>query len=323
MKLNELNNTLIQFLDKCEFNIKDIDGLHAKIENSKTIFSELKKLQELDLFDLNDFKLLTEMNNIGINNDLQNLNLNPNMISRWKGLLNDIRSKVSTISRILSKITREENQYQFNIKLSSKIKYMDDYFKFNNLICELTKDIQAISLENQAVCKLKFNGFEKGSDYIQFIVEAINGTNIDELYAYLNNLISIAKEFIIIKGLYLGNEWVKEKIRLTRAQANLTEKEVQEKEIDNQLRHNFIEQKLSDAKDGLTEKIEEKLSEKIILKLIEIIEQQNEIIPSLNAPTYITQDEKNIINYEKLKEIVEANNKPKQLVSDISEQKKE
>lgn len=323
MKLNELNNTLIQFLDKCEFNIKDIDGLPAKIENSKTIFSELKKLQELDLFDLNDFKLLTEMNNIGINNDLQNLNLNPNMISRWKGLLNDIRSKVSTISRILSKITREENQYQFNIKLSSKIKYMDDYFKFNNLICELTKDIQAISLENQAVCKLKFNGFEKGSDYIQFIVEAINGTNIDELYAYLNNLISIAKEFIIIKGLYLGNEWVKEKIRLTRAQANLTEKEVQEKEIDNQLRHNFIEQKLSDAKDGLTEKIEEKLSEKIILKLIEIIEQQNEIIPSLNAPTYITQDEKNIINYEKLKEIVEANNKPKQLVSDISEQKKE
>jgi len=323
MKLNELNNTLIQFLDKCEFNIKDIDGLSAKIENSKTIFSELKKLQELDLFDLNDFKLLTEMNNIGINNNLQNLNLNPNMISRWKGLLNDIRSKVSTISRILSKITREENQYQFNIKLSSKIKYMDDYFKFNNLICELTKDIQAISLENQAVCKLKFNGFEKGSDYIQFIVEAINGTNIDELYAYLNNLISIAKEFIIIKGLYLGNEWVKEKIRLTRAQANLTEKEVQEKEIDNQLRHNFIEQKLSDAKDGLTEKIEEKLSEKIILKLIEIIEQQNEIIPSLNAPTYITQDEKNIINYEKLKEIVEANNKPKQLVSDISEQKKE
>lgn len=311
MRLVEIRNILKNLIDtKIE---EKPFGNYVHIDNFNKISENVNKVNSIHLFPANYFQF------IELNIRYPNGKYPFSEVDKFKSDFNALKNLITPTYQALNNMIRVDNPYQFNITLSKDIKTMDDYKKFNELINEFCKTAQALSYEGKAICRLDFYGFEKGSDILQFIVNAIsNFIEIDILFAYLNKVISVAKEFLALRESYYNNKLVKAKINNYNANTRKQNAEAESIEIDNETKKQFIHNEIENNKSLIKEKISEKETGNLINKVIDLLESKNIIKPSLNAPDYIKKENDKIsIDDEKLQKIIEEK-KQKSLIEDKS-----
>lgn len=309
MRLSGLKNKLNRYLNKTIINSKENNGIIV-IYNYIDIRSETEALNTLDLFEVSFFNFLKIQPTL-----IKSFTFGKTDFSNFNAGLTRLRREVEILEKIIERIAMPDEPYSFDIELNNNITSTTDYDKFNEMFSDLCKSIETISIKDKAICSLKFQGFERGSNHLQFLVEALNGIDLDMLYAYLNKALDVAKEFILLSGAFAGNKLLQAKARSLNADAKLKGLQADLLKISSEDKNNFIAKEIETSDLLLKSKIAEKATENLINKIIELLEKGNVITPSLNAPKYIDKkdDSTFFINEEELKRIIEEKNKPKKL----------
>ena len=319
MRLSDLRERLNKYIQKTNPNIDmaNNNNVSVVIHNYFEIRNETESISALNLFESIFFNFLKIIPN---SNDRQIFFGRSDWTNFEKGL-RSLRREVLILEKIISKIVIPDDPYLFDIELSSNIEKMSDLKNFNDLLNDLCKAIETIDINDKAICILKFQGFERGSNHIQFLIEAINNIDQDIVYAYLIKALNIAKEFLYLSGLWTTNKLVRAKAKSWEADANLKNAQANVIKIADEDKKNFIKSELENSKVCLTDEIREKATENLINKFIAILEKGNAITPSINAPKYIVQGNDNIfaINEEELKKILDERKKPKGIESSNQE----
>lgn len=320
MRLSDLKNRLNLYIQKTIPNIGKANTSY-NMYNYIEIRNETEKLAILNLFEnhfFNFLRIIPATNGrfyVFGQSDYQNF-LNG---------LNTLRREVEILDNIIDKITIPDLPYLFDIELSKNITSMDDLNGFNKLLNDLCKSLETICISDKAICSLKFLGFERGSNHLQFLVESLNEIDIDTTYAYINKALEIAKEFLLLSGIWATNKLALAKAKSWESDAKLKEAQSKILLIADEDKKNFIANEIANSPILLKDKILEKATENLINRFIAIIEKGNTIVPSINAPKYIVQKAENVycINEDELKRIVEEKNKPKEIESDAEPKQQE
>lgn len=310
MRLSDLKERLNKYIQKTKPN-SEIGSNISRLYNYLEIRSETEAISALGLFESNFFNFLKIVPNI----DNRVFYFGRSDYQNFERGLTALRREVIILEDIIQKIAIPDDPYALDIELSSNIELMSDLKSFNNLLNDLCKALETITIDDKAICILKFHGFERGSNHIQFLIEAINNIDSDTVYAYTNKALSIAKEFIYLSGLWATNKLVKAKAKSWEADANLKNAQANVIKIADEDKKNFIKSELDKSEICLTDKIMEKATENLINKFIAILEKGNSITPSINAPKYIVKENDNVfsINEEELKRILDERKKPKEI----------
>lgn len=309
MRLSGLKSKLNRYLNKTIINSKENNGIIV-IHNYIDIRSETEALNTLDLFEVSFFNFLKIQPTL-----IKPFTFGKSDFSNFNAGLTRLRREVEILEKIIERIAMPDEPYSFDIELNNNITSITDYDKFNKMLSDLCKAIETININDKAICSLKFQGFERGSNHLQFLVEALNGIELDMLYAYLNKALEVAQEFIATTMLWNTNKLIKAKIKTFESDANLKNAKAKLISVGGEDKKNFILDEIDNTKLLQKGKIAEKATENLINKIIELLENGNLITPSLNAPKYIDQKDDNtfFINEEELKRIIEEKNKPKEL----------
>jgi len=324
MKLLKLQKELETFLQE---SVQDVERnpLTATVllKNYSQIRDAVSKVRILNVFESEEFTFLEGFQPVS---NQENTFIGYKYDSFERGL-QSLRSSAEFLLAILSKITQADDPYQFDIELAENISTMNDLEKFNEKLADLCKAIQAVTVDDKAICHLKFHGFEKGSNYVQFVVEAGDSLDIDTVFAYLNAALNVAREFLILLGMWTGHKLVSAKAKSWLAEARLKNAEAALKEaqiITDDDKKNFIKNEIEQQVALLGEKIQEVRTIHVINKFIELMEAGNKISPSLAAPSYVTQDEEKIaIDMEKLAKTIANRHKPKELENNLKGRRKQ
>lgn len=287
MRLREIKSKLEDLLVDNQIVIQEtanFSGYGHKIDDSKNLFNALELLskQSWNSADFSPIESIISAHNARVN---KTITLDQNEFSQLNSYVTTLNQKLPFFMGVIDSVIDDQSPHDINIKLSDEIKTPKQLQELVTKIEELSK------ISNIDKGSLEFAGFDKGSDWI--ILTAIGPAT----YALVMSGLKLAQEYFKTMKEYNNSKEAKLSYKTALAQGKTKQEFTQEglEEFQNKL----LKIQLSEGVDeiaiemeqfnGFTEnEIKTKLK-KTTDCLIKIIEDNNEVHISMNAPKEISE----------------------------------
>lgn len=258
---------LLLFLSKQEWNNLDFSGIQEIIDNTEA----LKNAEVM---------------------------LDSNQYNKLVGYVNEVNRRLPIFFGMVSTLSKEQGEFDINIKLSEKIQTIDD---LDGLVSEI-KDLEKFVILDGK--KLDFVGFDVGSWWIAL------SAGCGAVYGFVMACVKLAQEVLKTQEQYYKTKEAKIHYRMTlKEESKYTEdglKKYCQKYCEKYLDEGAAEiaNKLGDYNGSSEGEIREK-ARNATEKLVNIIGNGNEVHISLNSSSAVkeTADGKISVNYEELRKL--------------------
>lgn len=258
---------LLLFLSKQEWNNLDFSGIQEIIDNTEA----LKNAEVM---------------------------LDSNQYNKLVGYVNEVNRRLPIFFGMVSALSKEQGEFDINIKLSEKIQTIDD---LDGLVSEIKELEKFVILDGK---KLNFVGFDVGSCWIAL------SAGCGAVYGFVMACVKLAQEVLKAQEQYYKTKEAKIHYRMTlKEQSKYTEdglKKYCQKYCEKYLDEGAAEiaNKLGDYNGSSEGEIREK-ARNATEKLVNIIGNGNEVHISLNSSSAVkeTADGKISVNYEELRKL--------------------
>lgn len=258
---------LLLFLSRQEWNNLDFSGIQEIIDNTEA----LKNAEVM---------------------------LDSNQYNKLVGYVNEVNRRLPIFFGMVSALSKEQGEFDINIKLSEKIQTVDD---LDGLVSEIKGLEKFVILDGK---KLDFVGFDVGSWWIAL------SAGCGAVYGFVMACVKLAQEVLKTQEQYHKTKEAKIHYRMTlKEESKYTEeglkkycREYCKKYLDEGAAE--IASKLGDYNGSSESEIREK-AKNAAEKLVNIIGNGNEVHISLNSSSAVkeTADGKISVNYEELRKL--------------------
>lgn len=309
MRLREVKKRIeeISVDGKISVSLKQSLGNFYLISNSSKLFSLLQFLseQKWNTADLTYVQSIVESKNALDNEEIM---LDNNQYNQLNAYVNKLNEELPIFYGLVDSLSDDQNEFDINIKLSDKIKTVDDIKVLMEKIEKLEK---FIDLDGK---KLEFAGFDNGSSWVVFTASC------GAVYGFIMACTKLAQEIFKMQEQYYKKKEARIHYRLTLKE-NEKESDAGLKKYCERYCEEYLEQESKEIADEIgtyngapKNEIEEK-AKNATKCLVEIIGNGNEVHVSLNGNQVIGETKSGNVqmDYKDLKQLIDEKEETKQL----------